>query len=71
MALEALGYIGIRSQDLEGWASYATRFLGMQLVDKTRTSLAQSAALRGYAPSPRSTCSSRSPEQGPALRSSR
>jgi 2,3-dihydroxybiphenyl 1,2-dioxygenase len=39
MALEALGYIGIRSQDLEGWAGYATRFLGMQLVDKSSTSL--------------------------------
>jgi len=39
MALEALGYIGIRSHDLEGWAGYATRFLGMQLVDKSSTSL--------------------------------
>jgi 2,3-dihydroxybiphenyl 1,2-dioxygenase len=39
MALEALGYIGIRSKDLEGWAGYATRFLGMQLVDKSSTSL--------------------------------
>jgi 2,3-dihydroxybiphenyl 1,2-dioxygenase len=39
MALEALGYVGIRSQDLEGWAGYATRFLGMQLVDKSSTSL--------------------------------
>ena len=39
MALQALGYIGISSTDLEGWASYATRFLGMQLVDKSRTML--------------------------------
>jgi 2,3-dihydroxybiphenyl 1,2-dioxygenase len=39
MALEALGYVGIRSHDLEGWAGYATRFLGMQLVDKSSTSL--------------------------------
>ena len=39
MALQALGYVGIRSQDLEGWASYATRFLGMQLVDKSSMSL--------------------------------
>src|ERR1043165_2539475 len=35
MAVEALGYFGIRSSNLEDWAAYATRFLGMQLVDKT------------------------------------
>ena len=34
--VEGLGYIGIRSRNLEDWAAYATRFLGMQLVDKTR-----------------------------------
>lgn len=39
MALQALGYVGIRSKDLEGWAGYATRFLGMQLVDKSSTTL--------------------------------
>jgi len=39
MALQALGYVGVRSQDLEGWAAYATRFLGMQLVDKSSTTL--------------------------------
>ena len=39
MALQALGYVGIRSKDLEDWAGYATRFLGMQLVDKSRTTL--------------------------------
>lgn len=33
--VDALGYIGIRSKHLEDWAAYATRFLGMQLVDKT------------------------------------
>ncbi|MGB9365441.1 MAG: VOC family protein [Xanthobacteraceae bacterium] len=33
--VEALGYIGIRSKNLEDWAAYATRFLGMQLVDRT------------------------------------
>ena len=38
--LQALGYIGIGSDRLEDWASYATRFLGMQLVERTRTSLA-------------------------------
>jgi 2,3-dihydroxybiphenyl 1,2-dioxygenase len=39
MALQALGYVGIRSKDLEDWAGYATRFLGMQLVDKSHTTL--------------------------------
>src|SRR5256884_1666502 len=39
MALQALGYVGIRSKELEDWAGYATRFLGMQLVDKSRTTL--------------------------------
>src|SRR5205823_6122816 len=39
MELQALGYIGISSKDLGSWASYATRFLGMQLVDRSRASL--------------------------------
>jgi 2,3-dihydroxybiphenyl 1,2-dioxygenase len=39
MALQALGYVGIRSPRLEEWAGYATRFLGMQLVDKSSTML--------------------------------
>src|SRR3954465_6088744 len=39
MPVEALGYIGIRSKNLEDWAAYATRFLGMQLVDKSSTML--------------------------------
>jgi 2,3-dihydroxybiphenyl 1,2-dioxygenase len=39
MPVEALGYIGIRSKHLEDWAAYATRFLGMQLVDKTSSML--------------------------------
>ena len=37
--VEGLGYIGIRSRNLEDWATYATRFLGMQLVDKTSSML--------------------------------
>jgi 2,3-dihydroxybiphenyl 1,2-dioxygenase len=40
MMLQALGYIGIGSDKLEDWESYATRFLGMQLVEKTRAGLA-------------------------------
>lgn len=39
MALEALGYVGIRSRNLDDWAGYATRFLGMQLVDRSSTML--------------------------------
>src|SRR5580698_5015944 len=40
MNLDALGYFGIRTKNLEDWATYATRFLGMQLTDKTRNTLA-------------------------------
>jgi 2,3-dihydroxybiphenyl 1,2-dioxygenase len=40
MQLQALGYVGIRAADLDQWATYGTRFLGMQLVDKSRTTLA-------------------------------
>ena len=40
MELQSLGYVGIRSKSLEDWAGYATRFLGMQLVDKSASSLA-------------------------------
>jgi 2,3-dihydroxybiphenyl 1,2-dioxygenase len=40
MKLHALGYVGIRTKRLEDWAGYATRFLGMQLVDKSASSLA-------------------------------
>jgi 2,3-dihydroxybiphenyl 1,2-dioxygenase len=40
MNLNALGYFGVRTKNLEDWASYATRFLGMQLTDKSRNTLA-------------------------------
>jgi 2,3-dihydroxybiphenyl 1,2-dioxygenase len=39
MELQALGYIGIRANRLDDWASYATRFLGMQLAEKSASSL--------------------------------
>src|SRR5690348_18434796 len=39
MPVEALGYFGIRSSNLDDWASYATRFLGLQLVEKTSSML--------------------------------
>src|SRR3984885_3862846 len=40
MNLNALGYVGIRAKNLDDWADYGTRFLGMQLVDKSRGTLA-------------------------------
>ena len=39
MQLQSLGYVGIRSKALEDWAAYGTRFLGMQLVDKSKNTL--------------------------------
>ena len=36
MGLETLGYICLRTANLEDWTAYASRFLGMQLVDKSR-----------------------------------
>ena len=36
MQLQSLGYVGVRSVDVDQWATYATRFLGMQLVDQGR-----------------------------------
>ncbi len=29
MNLNALGYVGIRTKNLDDWAAYGTRFLGM------------------------------------------
>src|ERR1700704_1471603 len=40
MNLQALGYVGIRTKKLEDWSAYATRFLGLQLVERTRHALA-------------------------------
>src|SRR5882762_9942934 len=40
MNLQALGYVGIRTRKLEDWSAYASRFLGLQLVDKSRTAMA-------------------------------
>jgi len=40
MTLQALGYVGIRTKKLEDWSAYATRFLGLQLVDRSRNALA-------------------------------
>jgi 2,3-dihydroxybiphenyl 1,2-dioxygenase len=40
MDIQGLGYVGVRAKSLEDWTSYATRFLGMQLTDKSAKSLA-------------------------------
>src|SRR4029450_8956550 len=40
MGIEALGYIGVRAKDVGDWASYGEKLLGLQRIDKTRSSLA-------------------------------
>jgi 2,3-dihydroxybiphenyl 1,2-dioxygenase len=40
MNLQAFGYFGIRTKNLEDWATYGSRFLGMQLTDTSRSTLA-------------------------------
>jgi 2,3-dihydroxybiphenyl 1,2-dioxygenase len=40
MTVQALGYVGIRAKALDDWATYGTRLLGLQRIDKSRTSLA-------------------------------
>src|SRR5262245_66312715 len=40
MGIEALGYIGIRAKDLGDWSTYGKNFLGMQQIDKSRSTLA-------------------------------
>src|SRR5712664_2974072 len=40
MGIEALGYIGVRAKTLDDWASYGEKVLGLQRIDKSRSSLA-------------------------------
>src|SRR6266576_5275947 len=40
MRVEALGYVCARAKDLGDWASYGTGLLGLQRVDKTRSTIA-------------------------------
>jgi 2,3-dihydroxybiphenyl 1,2-dioxygenase len=37
---QALGYVGVRAKDLNDWARYGSGLLGLQRIDKSRTSLA-------------------------------
>lgn len=39
MSLQSFGYMGIQTDRLDDWADYATRLLGLQLVERTRSSL--------------------------------
>ena len=40
MTIQGLGYVGVRAKSLEDWAGFGEKFLGLQLVDKSRGSLA-------------------------------
>src|SRR5258707_12804335 len=40
MNIQGLGYVGIRAKSLEDWTNFGTRFLGMQLLERTGKSLA-------------------------------
>src|SRR2546425_4064040 len=39
MELQSLGYVGIRARDVEDWATFGVNFLGMQLVDRSRSTV--------------------------------
>jgi len=39
MTLQSLGYVGIKTPHFDDWEAFCTRFLGMQLVDRSQTSL--------------------------------
>jgi 2,3-dihydroxybiphenyl 1,2-dioxygenase len=40
MAVQALGYLGISTQNIDEWSDFATRQLGLHLVDRTASSRA-------------------------------
>jgi 2,3-dihydroxybiphenyl 1,2-dioxygenase len=39
MALDSLGYFGVRTRNLDEWSSFGQKFLGLQLVDRSRKTL--------------------------------
>ena len=39
MELQSLGYIGVRAKNVEDWLDYGQKFLGLQLVDRSRSTL--------------------------------
>jgi 2,3-dihydroxybiphenyl 1,2-dioxygenase len=40
MVPQSLGYVGVRAKDLADWASYGSGLLGLQRIDKSRSTLA-------------------------------
>jgi 2,3-dihydroxybiphenyl 1,2-dioxygenase len=40
MGIEGLGYVGVRAKDLGDWAAYGSNLLGLQRIDKSRSTLA-------------------------------
>lgn len=40
MTVQALGYVGVRAEGVEDWSAYATGLLGLQRIDKSRTTRA-------------------------------
>src|SRR5258708_34626713 len=40
MKLQALGYVGVATRNLDDWTGFATSFLGMQLADHSRATRA-------------------------------
>src|SRR5437773_6351427 len=39
MALDSLGYFGVRTRSLDDWSRFGEQFLGLQLVDRSRKTL--------------------------------
>ena len=39
MGLDSLGYFGVRARNLDDWSSFGEKFLGLQLVDRSRKTL--------------------------------
>jgi 2,3-dihydroxybiphenyl 1,2-dioxygenase len=40
MDIQGLGYVGVHAKSLEDWTSFGTRFLGMQLVERSAKAIA-------------------------------
>ena len=40
MSIQALGYVGVRAEGVEDWSRYASGLLGLQTVDKSRSTRA-------------------------------
>ncbi len=40
MAIQGLGYVGVRAKSLEDWTDFGSKLLGMQVTDRSAKSLA-------------------------------